>query len=183
VLCDDTGHFLDTGTTRARPPGHPHRDQRDHSIVEIRIPLRLLKELHDTGTAGPWTSLVADITAQHAIGHPPPDPQRRFPAAGLRRLVQAAHPTCYGGYCHAPSRLNEIDHVKPRSTGGPTIEANLRPGCRTDHRLKTKRGFTVRITGPHGIAWTTRAGARYHWSVPAFVDIRLGGELVDGPVA
>jgi hypothetical protein len=22
-----------------------------------------------------------------------------------------------------------------------------------------------------------------HWSVPAFVDIRLGGELVDGPVA
>lgn len=164
VLCDDSGYLIDAGTTRARPPGHARRDQRDMSITEFRLPLRLLKELLDNGGAGPWTTLVTDLAAQHALGHPPPDPYRRFPGADLRRLVQAAHPDCYGGYCHAPARLNEIDHVRPRSDGGLTVETNLRPGCKTDHRLKTKRGFHTRITGPHGIEWTTRAGAHYHFT-------------------
>ncbi|WP_088315156.1 HNH endonuclease signature motif containing protein [Kineosporia sp. R_H_3] len=84
----------------------------------------------------------------------------------LKLLVEHAHPTCSTPWCSKAAWRCDADHQKPFADGGPTCECNVRPLCRTCHRLKTA-GLLVpeqrnRPGDPPGTTtWTTRTGRAY----------------------
>ena len=113
----------------------------------------------------------------------------RIPVA-LRRVVTAALPRCVAPGCSVPATRCDLDHRVPWPAG-PTCACNLAPLCRTHHRMKTFRGWDVRVgraDGPepmggrpgqtHGrpdgtVTWTSPPGAVHEvspgrrWSVLA----------------
>ncbi len=77
----------------------------------------------------------------------------------LRCVVQVDHPTCVVGICGVPSTRTDCDHVVPHPLG-PTCRANLRPGCRRHHVLKTHAGFHLALDESGASVWTTPLGQR-----------------------
>jgi hypothetical protein len=67
-------------------------------------------------------------------GHPiDASPRRRVPTRRQRRLLDELHPTCARAGCTA-TRFLQADHIQRRSTGGPTVIANLRLLCGPHNR-------------------------------------------------
>ena len=55
--------------------------------------------------------------------------RRRVFTGATRRAVQLRDRTCFHPYCDQAAEDSEIDHVKPWSEGGLTVEDNGRPAC------------------------------------------------------
>ena len=81
------------------------------------------------------------------------------PTTRIRDHVQLAHPTCVFPGCNRTSRACDLDHVVPYDPDGPpgqTSTTNLRPLCRTHHRVKTHTGWTP--TDTDTLTWTSPRG-------------------------
>lgn len=95
-------------------------------------------ELAGTGTViapGDITELLArdDTLIERVIFDGPNrvrdiSPARTFRGI-LRRILQVMHRRCGHGTCYVPSQDCQADHIVPWSQGGPTTQANGRPGC------------------------------------------------------
>lgn len=79
----------------------------------------------------------------------------------IREAVVLRDKKCYFPYCTRPARSCDLDHVVPFDQGGETSTANLAPGCRRDHRLKTHGGWRVRVIRPGTYEWTSPHGFKY----------------------
>jgi hypothetical protein len=56
----------------------------------------------------------------------------------------------------------DLDHITPRSHGGPTARANLHSPSRRWHVLRTLGGWRLRAHPRGGVAWTSPHGRSYH---------------------
>lgn len=86
------------------------------------------------------------------------------PRALRNHIAAQANYRC--GYCRSDERnigvLMEVDHIVPRSLGGPTEESNLRLACSPCNRNKSDRiaapdpatGERGRLFDPRGQIWT-----------------------------
>ena len=100
------------------------------------------------------------------------------PGTRLRSLLDEVSPSCDIPGCTIPARSCDLDHRHPYARGGATCECNVRPLCRTHHRLKTARLIrAVPSTDPDDPpgtwVWITRTGRRYtaHQHVPLPYDV------------
>lgn len=57
--------------------------------------------------------------------------QDRFFRGGLRRAIHLAGRWCAHPSCHDATRHGRVDHIRPRSKGGPTNQTNARWACDT----------------------------------------------------
>jgi hypothetical protein len=176
--CPD-GYFVSTGLLRSRPTGSKQRRVTNQGVIEIVVPIDLLPRLFGAdgygdlaATVAPdliasWDPVLADLYDK--LMEPETrrllDPRRRFPGAALRREVLASLKTCVGSGCRAPAASSEVDHRKDHAKGGLTVEENLNPMCKHDHRVKTEAGWQLRRV-EDTFEWTTRLGHVYLVPVP-----------------
>ncbi|WP_131785880.1 HNH endonuclease signature motif containing protein, partial [Protofrankia symbiont of Coriaria ruscifolia] len=117
------------------------------------IPAATARELAKEAT---WRRILTDPVNGQVV-----DVGRRFPAPGLARLVHARDRTCRFPGCRKPARFCDLDHVRPYTAGGPTVEGNLLAVCRRHHRAKHVGGWTVTPAAGGTAAWTAPTGRVY----------------------
>ena len=169
--CPD-GYLVRTGLMSSRPTGSKKRAATCEAVIEIVVPVGLIPRLFGTG-ADLATAIAPDLVRSfdpvlfelseklaEAQTVRLLDPRRRAPGAALRREVIAAIDTCIGSGCRAPASTGDIDHLHDHAKGGDTVEANLDPVCRHDHRVKTEAGWQLRRVDDT-FEWTTRLGHVY----------------------
>ncbi|MEO7070297.1 MAG: HNH endonuclease signature motif containing protein, partial [Nostocoides sp.] len=109
-----------------------------------------------------------DETGGYSTG--PVDPKRKRPSPGwltnryqptkaIRAAVIARDGHCRFPGCHANARLCDLDHVIAWPAG-PTTPTNLVLLCRRHHRIKQRRGWSVRLHPDGTLTWTTPHGQR-----------------------
>ncbi|MGH3829854.1 MAG: DUF222 domain-containing protein [Pseudonocardiaceae bacterium] len=194
AITDPEGQLILAGITRRRPaiPEGEALASGRGGIVELHIPAALLTELathpHTREADGEWTTVIADLAAQHATartpdtpgtqdipgtqdtpgthqdtpGAPGQDPAARFAGAALRRDVQIRDRVCVHPGCRCPAHHADLDHTVDHVHGGVTAEANSGPLCRHDHRLKHVGGWRLRQPEPGHFVWTSPLGRIYH---------------------
>jgi hypothetical protein len=178
AITDAQGQLLLGGLTRHRPtppPGAPTSSSGAASrcrggIVELHIPASLLSELAAHPEAcGPWTAVVADLTAQYRTcptegdgGASGQDPAARFAGAVLRRHVQLRDRFCVFRGCRCPARHAELDHTVDHARGGRTTAGNSGPLCPHDHWLKHVGGWRLTQPEPGHFTWISPLGKAYH---------------------
>lgn len=91
------------------------------------------------------------------------------PGAALRRHVTARDLTCTFPGCAVPSADSDLDHVS-NFDGANTTAANLRPTCRSHHRLKTFGRWRVSITDDTRAVWTAPSGHRHRQHADPYWD-------------
>jgi hypothetical protein len=129
--------------------------------------LRALTQSADVDTA--WSGVIAEITAKTCTarrGPPTGDQTARLPGAALRRWIHVRHRHCVFPGCRAPAHRGDADHSVQHARGGATVENNLTPPCRHDHRLRHDGGWTLKQTAPGHVTWTSRLGHTYHRRPP-----------------
>jgi hypothetical protein len=109
---------------------------------------------------------VADIAARYAGRHAvlaglDERSGDRFPAAALARHIQVRDRTCSHPGCRRPARRCDLDHSRDHARGGPTVRANLGPGCARHHRFKHKLGWRLAQPRPGIFEWTSPLGQIY----------------------
>ena len=55
-----------------------------------------------------------------------------------------------------------MDHTEDHGRGGETVEENLAPACRHDHRGKHEAGWRLEQPTPGHLRWTSRLGHTYN---------------------
>lgn len=178
-----SGHLLRTGLTTARPVGSDKRRASCEGVVEILVPVALLPRLLPHLCAGDRAGDLAATVAPHLLHRWGPvlhdlhrhltdpktqrllDPRRRAPGAALRRAVLASLTRCIHPGCRAPATSADLDHRHDHAKGGHTVQANLNPLCRHDHRVKGEAGWQLRRIADT-FEWTTRLGHVYRVPVP-----------------
>ena len=173
VTTTSDGHLDHTGVLRRRPTGMP---RTGHGTVEIQIDPATMATLADLPTDHPWTPVLAEITPPADTSNTD-DPRRRSPRAGLRRLVGLRNRTCVFPGCRIPARHSDLDHTHDHAHGGPTVEANLGPVCRHDHRVKHHGGWRLHQPRPGHFTWTSPLGHTYQ--VPPSVIIEALPDPID----
>ena len=86
---------------------------------------------------------------------------RRRPGARQRRAVEARDRTCVFPGCRMPATACDVDHRIPWSEGGRTVTADLAPGCRHDHNIRHRFGWTYHRLPNGDYCWTTALGHTY----------------------
>jgi hypothetical protein len=80
------------------------------------------------------------------------------PGVELREVTNLRYGTCTGPSCRRPASRTDWEHNTPHDVDGRTCLCNGKPACRTDHRLKQAKGWTV-VQHPDGrIDWTAPTG-------------------------
>jgi hypothetical protein len=179
--CPD-GYLIRTGLLRSRPTGSKARAAACEAVIEIVVPAGLIPRLSGTGAGAgadlataidpdlvrAWDAVLYDLAEK--LRDPETvrllNPRRRAPGAALRREVTSAIKTCVGSGCRAPARSGDIDHLTDHDKGGLTVEENLDPVCRHDHRVKTEAGWQLRRVADT-FEWTTRLGHVYLVPIPS----------------
>ena len=100
------------------------------------------------------------------LTEPPPGALTYQPSQALRQMIIARDGTCRTPGCSTPAAECEIDHIIPFNhadprSGGWTIEENLAPICRPDHKRKTLGYWIARMHSDRTITWTTQYGQTY----------------------
>ncbi|MDT4923117.1 MAG: hypothetical protein QOG01_830, partial [Pseudonocardiales bacterium] len=168
AILDDAGRLLFDGLTRRRPRGVVSPAQAVGGIVELHVPLTLLADPDLAGAHPGWADLLRDLARQYATRQrPAQDPTARFPGRALRRHSQISFQTCLFPGCRRPAADCEQDHRREHARGGRTEAANLAPGCRHDHDLKTTRGWRLTRHNQHTFAWISPLGRRHLVHIPA----------------
>lgn len=80
------------------------------------------------------------------IGHTSSAARRYRPNRRLVDLVLARYQCCTYPGCTTSASRCDLDHVVPFERGGPTCQCNMRPACRTHHRIKSFGGWRVRLS-------------------------------------
>ncbi|MBD7996506.1 HNH endonuclease [Arthrobacter sp. Sa2CUA1] len=97
------------------------------------------------------------------------DSKARYFPPGLARLIRTRDQTCRTPWCDAPIR--HIDHIRPRSSGGPTNYANGQGLCEACNQAKEAPGWTADITGipgqRHTVRTVTPTGHAYESTAPS----------------
>ncbi|GAB3268267.1 HNH endonuclease signature motif containing protein [Kineosporia babensis] len=118
------------------------------------------------------------------LDHTLPGMNRYRPGRALTALLSALYPTCTFPGCTTPAARCDLDHLTPFDQGGVTCACNLRPSCRSHHRLKTFGRWSARAARPDepyplgSTIWSTPDGLQHHtpppclpgmpgWSLPA----------------
>jgi hypothetical protein len=177
AVTDDDGHLLLAGVTRHRPSGlHPRTKSVGAGrcrggIVELHVSAsqlaRLAAECHSPeGQVSGWAAVVADIATRYAGRHAvlaglDERSGDRFPAAALARHIQVRDRTCSHPGCRRPARRCDLDHTRDHARGGPTVRANLGPGCARHHRFKHELGWRLAQPHPGLFEWTSPLGQIY----------------------
>ena len=65
--------------------------------------------------------------------------RRRIFTGATRRAIEVRDRECFHEFCDVPAERCQIDHVKPYSVGGPTVEDNGRVACGYHNRLRHRR--------------------------------------------
>ena len=162
AVVDEDGRLLFDGITRHRPPatGAPS-PAIDGGFVELQVPAAMLDDPFFATEHPGWGPLIRDLAAQYAAQAPiEQDPAARFAGRPLRRHSQVKHRTCLFPGCRRPAAECDLDHRHERSRGGPTSDANLGPGCRHDHRLKTTGGWRL-IKRDETYVWISPLGRKH----------------------
>lgn len=105
-----------------------------------------------------WQRVLTDSTTGHAL-----DVGRHQyrPPASLRDHLRVSYPTCTGPGCRRPAHLCDQDHLVPFPVGATDSE-NVRPACRSHHRVKTHGGWRIeKMPGGEGLTWVTKHGYRF----------------------
>jgi hypothetical protein len=68
--------------------------------------------------------------------------------------------------CRVPAHRADADHSVEHAAGGETVDTNIGPSCRHDHRLRHEGGWTITHTQPGHFTWTSRLGHTYHRQPP-----------------
>jgi hypothetical protein len=108
-----------------------------------------------------WRRMITDPVSGAVldVGH-----RRYRPPASMADLVRADHPTCSFPGCRLPAEACDLDHVVPFDPDDPhgvTSAANLRPGCRRHHILKTLGGWFEETHADGAVTWISPSGHRY----------------------
>ncbi|MGH3814319.1 MAG: DUF222 domain-containing protein [Pseudonocardiaceae bacterium] len=173
AVTDEQGRLLHCGITRARPSGSLTRAAGSRQIVELQIPATTLLDLAgDTDALSGWGPVVTDLAHQYTNAQQMSavDPTRRSPGAALRRYVQIRDRFCVMIGCRAPAQGTDTDHTLDHARGGATVEHNLGPGCRHDHRLKHEGGWQLHQPEPGLFRWTSRLGHTYSVRPPPIIE-------------
>ncbi len=169
VLTGPDGAPLAIGQVRARPEG-AGSPGRGYSGVQVWLQANqstldaLAHQSHPPG----WDRVIAEITAKAETNTGPPngDPAARLPGAALRRWITVRDRTCSFPGCRVPAHRADADHSVEHAAGGETVDTNLGPSCRHDHRLRHEGGWTITQTQPGNFTWTSRLGHTYHRQPP-----------------
>lgn len=148
-------------------------------VVDLRVDLDTLAGLNDhPGDLAGYGPVIADI-ARNVADHAPDaewrftvtdpdtgrpihtDVSRRRPTASQRRNVEARNPACVFPGCRMPASDCDLDHRVRYTDQGPTVEDNLTPLCRHDHRIRHEAGWrhTMLPEGDH--QWQSALGHTY----------------------
>jgi hypothetical protein len=84
--------------------------------------------------------------------------KRKLFTGALREVIQAVDPVCGWLGCNLRAQIAAIDHLQPRSRGGPTDAANAKVLCdrhnifkhTADYRIERLHDGTITITRPDG---------------------------------
>jgi hypothetical protein len=159
VLCDTAGHPTHTGLLRARPAGAARQGA---GIVEIQVHAHDLPDLADDT----WQPVITELRSHlHETMDRDGDRDKRVPGPALRRFLEVRHRTCVFPGCRMPAAHTDMDHSKEYGRGGETVEENLAPLCRHDHRVRHDRRWHVSQPEPGHITWDSPLGKSYQ--VPA----------------
>jgi len=163
AVVDEDGRLLFDGITRHRPPSTDALSPAvDGGFVELQVPAVMLDDPFFATEHPGWGPLIRDLAAQYAEQAPiGQDPAARFAGRPLRRHSQVKHRTCLFPGCRRPAAECDLDHRRERSQGGPTTDANLGPGCRHDHQLKTTGGWRLIKRDDETYVWISPLGRRH----------------------
>jgi hypothetical protein len=163
AIVDEDGNLLFDGITRRRPRIREFSAQRvPDGIVEVHVPAHLLDDPTLRRTYPEWAGVLADLRRQYVRQQPiEQDPAARFPGRPLRRRTQTAFQRCIFPGCRRPASDCDVDHRQEHGRGGRTDSANLGPGCRHDHLLKTNRGWRLVRRDERTFVWISPLGRRH----------------------
>jgi hypothetical protein len=119
------------------------------------VPARVGREL--LASAETWRRFLIDDESGRLLDA---GRTRYRPSAHLRELVTARDQTCSFDACERPSTVADLDHVE-NFDGTNTTPDNLRPPCRSHHRLKTHGQWRVEVLPDGYTQWTSPTGHRY----------------------
>ena len=154
-----------------------------HINVDVVVPADTLAGLQESGASidgyGPvagqharalalhtdarWRRLVTD--PRTGILQEMSTTAYRIPDA-IKRGVRARDRQCRFPGCTTPAKHTDTDHINPWPAG-PTAPANLAPGCRRHHRVKTHSGWRCRHNPDGSLTWTSPLGTEhttYPWN-------------------
>ena len=149
----DTGgsvHLTVDLTTLAGLADHPG-DLAGYGPVIADLARQIANRQHGSGWR--WTVIDSDSGQPVETGV-----TRRRPTAQQHRSIIAANPTCVFPGCRMPAVDCDIDHRTPWAELGPTMEHNLAPLCRHDHRLKHESGWELTRLPDGDHQWTSPLG-------------------------
>jgi hypothetical protein len=171
TITSPAGHALAHGTARrptaagTRPSatplaaGPPEHGPPEHGPPRAGPPDRDRPGADKQGRG--WTiAVTAEPITTGTCGHRDAQPRCR-PSPALQRLIRARTTTCAGPGCRRPATRCDLDHTTPHDQHGLTCQCNLAPLCRSCHRLKQTRGWTLTQPTPGVMTWTSPAGRRY----------------------
>jgi hypothetical protein len=160
VICDDAGFPVHTGLLRARPTGTPRQGA---GVVEIQVHASLLDQpLQDDR----WDPVIGELRQHvHDVVDRTGDRDKRLPGPALRRFLEVRQRTCVFPGCRMPAAHTDMDHSTEHGHGGKTLEDNLAPLCRHDHRARHDKAWKISQPTPGHITWTSPLGKTYQ--VPA----------------
>jgi len=86
--------------------------------------------------------------------------KRRLFNGALRDAIQATDPVCGWLGCNLRAQICDIDHLEPRSRGGPTNPANAKIMCHKHNIFKHNNRYTAKRSTNGKIALTRPDGTR-----------------------
>ncbi len=142
--------------------------------IELRIDLDTLMGLADrSGELAGYGPLVADIARHVVADHVDGEwtytvthngravatgTTRRRPTSAQRSHVRASLPTCVFPGCRMPASACDLDHRIPWAETRRTDRDDLAPGCRHDHVVKHRYGWTYTIDPDGTVCWRSPLG-------------------------
>ena len=157
-------------------PTFNNSKSQDRGSVHLTVDLTTLTELDNhAGHLAGYGPVIADLARQTArrqerstwqwtvtdpnSGQPiATGVTRRRPTAQQHRNITTTNPTCIFPGCRMPAIDCDIDHRTAWADDGPTIEDNLAPLCRHDHRLKHEYGWHLERLDNADHHWTSPLG-------------------------
>jgi hypothetical protein len=79
----------------------------------------------------------------------------------LARHIQIRDRSCSHPGCRRPARRCDLDHTCDYAQGGPTVKANLGPGCGRHHLFKHELGWRLEQPEPGVFEWSSPLGQIY----------------------
>lgn len=127
------------------------------------IPAEIARELAASDQAW-WRRLICDPVDGRLLSM---DTKKRRFTGSLRKFLIYRDGTSRRPHSDAP--INDIDHVDPHASGGPTSASNGQGLGKTDHPIRDLPGWEVEAVNgdaADGVRWTTPTGHSYTSTPP-----------------